>query len=267
MKKIFSMAILAIVLFSCKKDSTAENADHLKSERVNSKSAVIPVPGATIINFSGYSWQVKNITDLSVGGPGPNYWANSSVWVDAQGRLHLRIKRDAATGRWNCAEVSSLQEFGYGSYVWKVEGEVDKLDKNVILGLFNYKSGDDGHHEVDIEFARWGNAAWPNFNYTVYPAYGDPATRVFNTYELALNGTYSTYKFSRNSQKVTYKAYHGHNELEANAFYPWSTPDSGFPVSTEALPVHMNLWLFQGLAPSNGQEIEIIIHSFQFTPA
>jgi hypothetical protein len=53
------MAILAIVFFSCKKDSNAENAGQPKSEKVNSKSAVVPVPGATIINFSGYTWQVK----------------------------------------------------------------------------------------------------------------------------------------------------------------------------------------------------------------
>jgi hypothetical protein len=32
------------------------------------------------------------------------------------------------------------------------------------------------------------------------------------------------------------------------------------------MPVHINLWLFKGLAPKNGQEVEVIIHGFKFTP-
>jgi hypothetical protein len=32
------------------------------------------------------------------------------------------------------------------------------------------------------------------------------------------------------------------------------------------MPIHINLWLFQGKAPKNGQEIEVIIHQFKFTP-
>lgn len=219
---------------------------------------------ASVISFSGYTWEVRNESGTS--GPGPNYWsgASNSVWVDSDGHLHLKIRKDAATGRWLCAEVTSTQSFGYGTYVWKVEGAVDKLDKNIVLGLFNYKSGDDGHHEVDIEFARWGNSAWPNYNYTVYPATG--SGNVSQTYELALNGTYTSYKFTRTATSVSYKGYHGHNLVEANSFFPWTTP-AGFNVSTLSLPVHMNLWLFSGYAPSNNQEVEIIIHSFSFTAA
>jgi len=133
-----------------------------------------------------------------------------------------------------------------------------------VLGLFNY-SGNDGYDEMDIEFARWGNNAWPNYNYTVYPSSGDPDTNAHHEFELSLNGTYTTYKFVRNSTSVSFKGYHGHGENEANAFFPWTTP-AGFPVSTIALPVHMNLWLFDHLAPSNGQEVEMIIHQFTFRP-
>jgi len=264
MKKIYLAAALVLMMSACKKDQPVAELQPTKlASGLNTNTASSALMASTI-NFSGITWEVKEVTDLQYGGPGPNYWAASSVWVDAAGHLHLKIKKDPVTGRWNCDEVHSLQTFGYGSYIWKVEGAVDDLDKNIVLGLFNYKAGDNGHHEVDIEFARWGNDAWPNFNYTVYPAYGDPQTRQFQTYELSLNGTYSTYRFHRNSQKVSYKAFHGHTTAETNAFYPWATPDTGFPVSTESLPVHMNLWLYNGYAPSNNQEVEIIIHSFQF---
>jgi hypothetical protein len=32
------------------------------------------------------------------------------------------------------------------------------------------------------------------------------------------------------------------------------------------MPVHINLRLFKGLPPKNGQEVEVILHTFQFTP-
>lgn len=256
-----AMLILALAVFSsCSKEvaKTSTTQPTLQDE------TALKAAAASTISFSGYTWTVRTQTGTS--GPGPNYWSNSSenVWVDADGHLHLKIRKDVATGRWLCSEVISTQSFGYGSYVWEIEGAVDKLDRNIVLGLFNYKSGDDGHHEVDIEFARWGNNAWPNYNYTVYPATG--SGNVSKTNELTLNGTYTTHRFIRSSTAVTYKGFHGHTTAESNAFFPWTTP-AGYNVSTLSLPVHMNLWLFQGSAPSNQTEVEIIVHSFKFTAA
>lgn len=253
-----TILIAALAIFtSCSKE--VATTDTPSSTTTTDDGARKVAAAATTINFSGYTWEVR---DQGSSGPGPNYWSSSNVWVDSDGHLHLKIRKDAATGRWLCAEVTSTQAFGYGSYIWKIEGAVDKLDRNIVLGLFNYKAGDNGHHEMDIEFARWGNSAWHNFNYTVYPASGSGS--VSQTYELALNGTYTSYKFYRNSTSVSYKAYHGHGLDEALSFYPWTTP-AGFNVSTLALPVHMNLWLFNGNAPSDAKEVEIIIHSFTFT--
>jgi hypothetical protein len=33
------------------------------------------------------------------------------------------------------------------------------------------------------------------------------------------------------------------------------------------MPLHMNFWLFQGQAPSDGLEAEIVVTEFTFTPA
>lgn len=248
-----ALLLLSIAAFTgCAK----ETATKLNEEIIT--TADVNAAAASTISFSGYTWQVR---DQGSSGPGPNYWSGNNVWVDSNGWLHLKITKDAATGRWYCAEVISNQTFGYGSYIWEVEGAVDKLDKNIVLGLFNYKSGDNGHHEIDIEFARWGNNAWHNYNYTVYPATGSGS--VSHTNELTLNGTYTTHKFYRNSTSVSYRGYHGFTTDNANSFFPWTTP-AGFNVSTLSLPVHMNLWLFNGLAPSNAAEVEIIIHSFKF---
>jgi len=264
MRKTMMLAFTLAVLASCRKENAAPSENQIINENAVQGANVKALAERTI-SFSGINWTVRDQAGPS--GPHDNYWSGSTsnVWVDAAGHLHMKIRKDAASGRWYCSEVTSQQTFGYGSYVWKIEAPLDLLDKNIVFGLFNYKSGDDGHHEVDIEFARWGNNAWPNFNYTVYPAYGDPATRAHQEFELDLNGTYSTYKFYRTSSYVSYRAFHGHTEDVNNSFFPWTTP-AGFPVSTESLPVHMNIWLYQHLAPSNAQEVEVIIHSFKFTP-
>jgi len=260
MHKIAMLIISLAVLSSCSKEVIQNTPTPIPQDESARKASA----AASTISFSGYTWQVR--TESGTSGPGPNYWSNSSsnVWVDANGYLHLKLRKDASTGRWLCSEVTSTTNFGYGTYLWEVEGAVDKLDKNIVLGLFNYKAGDDGHHEVDIEFARWGNNAWPNYNYTVYPATGSGS--VSQTNELVLNGTYTTHTFTRTSSAVSFLGYHGHTTAPANAFFPWTTP-AGYNVSKLALPVHMNLWLFNGNAPSNGAEVEIIIHSFRFTAA
>jgi hypothetical protein len=50
---------------------------------------------------------------------------------------------------------------------------VDKLDPNVVLGLFTWSDkAPSAHREIDIEFARWANAADPTNAQYVVQAYG-----------------------------------------------------------------------------------------------
>ena len=60
-------------------------------------------PNLRWISFSGYDWWVKTSSGLV--GPGPNYFSDSTnnVWLDAQGRLHLRITN--RSNQWQCAEL------------------------------------------------------------------------------------------------------------------------------------------------------------------
>ena len=64
------------------------------------------------------------------------------------------------------------KRLGFGRYQFQISGRIDRFDDNVVLGLFNYPTGDvgpDATHEIDIEFARWGDAKNPIGNYTVWP--------------------------------------------------------------------------------------------------
>ena len=131
---------------------------------------------ATDIAFSGYNWTIR---PSGRGGPGPNNWDPTNVFVDANGYLHLKITQNKS--KWSCAEVyttvspnTNTGRLGFGRYQFQTGSRIDTLDPNVVLGLFNYPTSDvgpDGTNEIDIEYARWGNASWPNGNFTVWPVF------------------------------------------------------------------------------------------------
>jgi hypothetical protein len=207
------------------------------------------------ISFSGYSWQVKATTGKV--GPGPNYFSGSAqnVWVDGQGRLHLAITR--VKGRWWCAEVTNTQSLGYGTYTFTLDTAVNALDPNVVLGLFTWN--DDpayAHRELDVEFARWGNAADPtNAQYVVQP-WDSPGhlLRVTQT-----SATTSSVSFRWQSGSVGFSA-------TSASPSPWTYTGSDVPIPGGEHP-HLNLWLDNGSAPANGSPVEVVVESFTFTPA
>lgn len=259
MKKVFYslMVVAAMAAGSCKKNASPanESAANTNTESVNARAA-------STVQFSGYTWNVRN----STGGPGPNVFNGNNAWVDSNGWLHLKISKNTSTGKWNCAEIYSTQNFGYGTYQWQVEGAVGSFDKNIVLGLFNY-SDNDGFDEMDIEIARWGNSSWPNLNYTIYPATGTSGKSAWSyTKNFTLNGgTYTTHRFTRNSSSVVCKSLNGFYNDDTNLFASASCSSPTWSISTLGMPVHMNLWLFDGHAPSDSKEVEIIIHNFKFT--
>jgi hypothetical protein len=215
--------------------------------------------------FSGYEWTVRS----NPGGPGPNEWKEENVWVDGNGWLHLKIS--VQDNMWSCAELYTTRRFGFGKYQFEVIGRIDQLDDNVVLGLFNYPTedvGPDTTNEMDIEFSRWGDGANPMGNYTVWPTkLGlQPAERTFS---FSLNSDTTTHVFHRGERGVLFQSLYGFQSHPASRMARWlylpKTP--GSRISRKPMPVHINLWLFDGLPPKDQQEIEIIIASFRFTPS
>ena len=213
----------------------------------------------TSISWMGYTWTVKAGSGL---GPGPNVWSADNVFVDSDGFLHLKITEN--NGVWSCAELYTTTDLGFGTYQWQVEAPLSTLDPNVVLGLFPYE-GPDGTHEIDIEYSRWGNAANPDGWWTVYPASGTTIGQT--SYSFTLDGTYTTSRFTWEGASIAYRMLGG--------FYPpastthtiqswtYAPAKPTVKIPQQAMPLHMNLWLYQGLAPSNGKGVEVIIHSFQ----
>ena len=222
---------------------------------------------AETVQFSGYEWTVKE----GHWGPGPNNFDPHNVSVDEQGRLHLKLTfRD---GKWFGAEVISTQRLGFGRYQWQIIGRLDRLDDNVVLGLFNYPTPDvgaDGTNEIDMEFGRWGKPEHLIGNYSVHPPQLK-APAGGHQYPITLEGDYTTHRFEWTARSVAFQSLHGHREpgdataeITRYLFQP-EEPERSIP--QQPMTIRMNLWLYRGWPPKNGQEVEIVIRSFQFTPA
>lgn len=231
---------------------------------IGSASPLSAAPTQTI-TFSGYTWYVRE----GGGGPGPNTWDANNVSVDSNGDLHMQIAY--RNGAWTSAEIFSKKRFGFGKYQFQVDGAIDQLDKNVVLGLFDYPTSDvgvDGTNEIDIEIARWGNDSYPNGNFTVFPA-KEGLLAKGHSYEFGLDGTYTTQRFTRSSRNILFQSLYGHRNNDKYEYARWNYQPKQYlnRIPQKPEPVHINLWLFQGQAPSDGQPVEIIIHKFTFKPS
>ncbi|HSL76470.1 MAG TPA: glycoside hydrolase family 16 protein [Candidatus Limnocylindrales bacterium] len=216
-------------------------------------SAARPGPGSprTVV-FDGYTWTVKTSTRKI--GPGPNLFSPDLAWVDSSGALHLRIAK--LGGRWNVSEVINQATLGYGTYSWTVKADLDSLDPQVVLGLFTWN--DDpayNHRELDVEFARWGNAADPTNGQFVVQPYDRLGNLQRITQQRGLATT--THGFTWRPDKVDFFS------SASPTSWSYSGPDVPRPGGENA---RMNLWLFRGVAPSNGQPAEVVISDFTFTP-
>lgn len=250
MKNIIAFIFCIVPILSCTKQNfTITNASSVDESVSNT------------IQFSGYTWNIKHGNWM---GPGHNRWRSSNVWVDSSGYLHLKISYDSTVGKWSCAEVSTQQTFGFGKWQFWVEGRIDKLDKNVVLGLFNY-SGNDGYDEMDIEWARWGNKNYPNCNYTVWPA--QKGYKNFSyTKDVKLTGKNSTQRFTRTADSVYFQSLQGFTGNDNNELASATCTSPPNSISNLPMPAFINLWLFKGMPPSNGKEVEFIIHKFTYKP-
>jgi hypothetical protein len=222
-------------------------------------------PGARrrTIAFSGQDWIVKSSGGPV--GPGPNRFSGgeNNVFVDQQGRLHLRITHDES--RWRCAEVVSVRSFGLGTYRFTIDSGIDDLDPNVVLGLFTWNDAPEYHHrELDVEISRWGDPTNQNAQFVV-----QPYTRKANIvrFSIAPGRGPTTHSITWRPDRVICQSWAGagptrpndSNRLHQHTF----TQDIPKPGGENA---RINLWLIDGKPPSNRKDVEIICSRFAFEP-
>ena len=223
---------------------------------------------AKTVKFSGYDWEIR--PSERSGGPGPNRWEENNVTVDRDGYLHLKLTQQG--GRWYCAEVYTRKALGFGLYQFRIAGRVDRLDPNVVFGLFNHPQpevGPDGTNEIDIEFARWGDPSAAVGNYTVWPTRA-ALKQTTRSFAMSLGGEGpTTHSFAWSPAGVLFRSVAGDHEDHSQPLGSWQyePQDLNDRISHKPMPVHVNLWCFQGRPPRNGQQVELVVRSFKFTPS
>ncbi len=214
---------------------------------------------ARMITFSGDTWEVKSTPILS--GPGPNYFSDdpANVWVDGNGYLHLKIvQRD---GKWYCSEEINTTTAQYGTHTIVTGSPVDLLDKNAILGYFSWDDNAPQFHyrEIDIEFSRWSVEDGPNTQYVIQP-WEVAGNR--HQFSIKLSGPSAKHQFEWRKSQVMFDSWNG----DGSRLQSWSYSN------TAAIPpaggnIRLNLWLMDGQPPSDGKDVEVVVKSYQFTPA
>lgn len=248
---------------------------------LNGGCILINVDVERTIHFSGYQWTVKN----GFLAPGPNHFSDSpsNVYVDSDGALHLKIEQ--RNSRWYSSEVISEKSFGYGRYLFHIDGPIDQLDPQAVLGLFTWDTApEENNREIDIEFSRWGkdNGSAANGQYVVQPYDLDANKNEFN-FSLSEDpeGIYTTHVVEWRADKIVFASYYGHYslaELDTAASGEESSGGGAAPLPltdqwsyTGDVPnpgnaqVRMNLWLFNGEATANTSEQELSIKRFSFS--
>lgn len=247
---ILSLLVMAFLGFGgCKKETT----------KVTSTVKDTIINGQRILTFSGYSWLVENSADFTEG-PGPNYFSDSkeNVWFDQDKKLHLKITN--RNNKWYCAKITMVESLSYGRFVFYVDSRIDNLDKNVVAGLFSYKTD---LQEIDIEFSRWGVAGIENAQYSVQPS-GLAGNK--NAFGMNLTGTQSTHWFNWQKNQIDFASILGHSSSlpsAAKILQQWHYNGNHIPTDSNET-VKMNLWLYQGTPPSDLQEAEMVISGFEY---
>jgi hypothetical protein len=209
------------------------------------------------IAWSGGTWQVK--TSNAAVGPGPNIFSKANVSVDGAGFLHLRIAQDASS-RWTAAEVIGPTSYGYGTYTFTVATRLDAFDPNVVLGLFTWSDkAPYAHRELDVEVAKWGNADDPsNAQFVVQPY--DKAGHLERFTAGDAVRTLQQFEWRAGTVVFTSTRLDTHQVV---ASYTYTGSDVPKPGDER---VRLNLWLFNGAAPTNGLPAEVVVESFGFAP-
>lgn len=218
------------------------------------------IANARMIDFAGERWWVK--ASESPVGPGPNLFSDSpeNVWVDDFG-LHLRItERD---GLYRSAEIVSMENFGYGHYIFTIASPISAFDPNVVLGLFTWSEDPEfAFREIDIEFSTWQVSGDLPAQFVVQP-FNLPG-HIFR-FDMDQGDDFSTHIIEWAPNSVLFSSEFFDAATSEVVTRTWEFAGEGVPqLGTQN--IRMNLWLIFGEPPIDGQEVEVIFSDFEFVP-
>jgi hypothetical protein len=218
------------------------------------------VKPARTLRFGGIEWWVKDSGARKIG-PGPNWFSADNVELDAKGRLHL--KATSRDGGCVSAEIVTLSSLGYGTYRFTIDSNLDRLSKNLVLGLFTWDdtSAESFHREMDVEIGRWGDENAADAQYVIQP-YSIPAN-IFR-FRLTRGLAGSVHSFTWGPDRAAFRsdgvAADGSNTLIQERVFERMIPEH----SDEN--ARINLWCANPKAGLEGRT-DVIVSKFEFVPA
>lgn len=229
-------------------------------------------PPVRTISFAGRLWKIKYAMDHPFG-PGPNFFSDleTSVWVDAEG-VHLTIIQDGFI--WYCSEIIGTESLGYGTYVFSTIRRVDLLDPNVIFGAFTWDptSPETFFNELDVEIAKWGIPNLETKGQVVIQPCSSCLVSNDRCHRFDFNLTETeqelTYYMVWQPTYVEWRVYYGTYGLAEpppieNLVSGWTYVGGDIPVPNNET-FRFNLWLLDGLAPTDSQNVEVVVTDFNY---
>ncbi len=243
--------------------------DNLRFNRVNPPNFQWGDFGSnSYLTFADRSWRVKSIYS----GPGPNSFTPGNAAVNSQGKLELSVSQNG--GGWQCSEVVLEEALGYGTYQFKISGRLDLMDQNLIFSPFLWEYPqcfDDSSQwwnpasEFDLEFSRWGDPNNLPAQFTAQPYnWGGNMSR-FDIPNTPSAGQI-TGQFEWTPYAMVCSAWLGHEDepSPSTLLHSWTYTGPHLPRPGQPR-VHINFWLLNGNAPTNGQSITIAVDDFTYT--
>ena len=203
------------------------------------------------IFWKGLDWTIR---PDGQGGPANNHWRGNNVVFDANDNLHIKITKQG--GLWTCGQISTAHLLGYGVYKFVLASPVN-FDKNIVAAGFTYL---DDKNELDIEFSKWADDNWPNTGFTVQPG---PYVEGVNNFNFDLPNDVVGL--------TCIIEHYPHGDIR----FVINNPETGTSIThlykgshvpAELQKFMFNIWLVNGIPPSDLKETEMVISDFQFTP-
>jgi hypothetical protein len=216
------------------------------------------MPPSRTLSFGGETWWVKDSAPFSTG-PGPCVFSpgGENVFVDGDGRLHLKVVRQGNT--WTCSEAVLDRARGHGIYTFQVLTTLDKLDAREVFSGFLFESLT---REMDIECSPALTGLPNGCQYVVQP-FGTPGNRRI----FSMPSGPSTHRIFWAGDHVWFLSWRGLKP------FPPDSQDviQSFVYAGQNIPppggerMRFNLWL-TAQPPASGAGSEVVVQSFRYCP-
>jgi hypothetical protein len=234
----------------------------VKIEKLPAKGArihaVVITPGRApkpvSIRFSGYDWEVRQIS--SNWGGKLNPYDPRNAWVDEFGFLHLKIKHQ--DDQWFCADVLLKESLGQGSYSFTIR-DVSGLDPAAILRLYTWDHFKLFNGELSVDISRWGDSQSQNGQFVVHPSY-EP----HNIHRFEAPGGVVTFGFDWLPGRVSFQASRGRTQDDSNVLSK-QTFTSGIPQPGGG-NIHISFYPYGNSKIPMKVPGEVIVEAFRYIP-